>query len=109
MTSRDHVKKVSYDLIGENPLPCAHFAKFTSKKSCGREDRMLFYFVNRTTWLRLMLLCWLEPLTLSNHSVTFDPYISCESGDVTFLFCNMPSRGHISKGKCDLISRNPST
>ena len=49
-----------------------------------------------------------EPLNLSHHFAKFDAYMSCEKGDVTFLFCRVTSSDHEIKETCELVSGKPS-
>ena len=69
VTSRDHVKKVSDDLLGETCLLCHHSAKFVGDRSSRRGDiKFLIRFVIScyNVIIAHLTLGW-EPLTLSNH------------------------------------------
>ena len=45
MTSRDHVRRGSYDLMRERPLPLAITLASLLVESCGRRDRTFIIFL----------------------------------------------------------------
>lgn len=47
--------------------------------------------------------------SLRNHCANFDASRSCESGDKTFLFCQMALRDHMVKATNDLINGTASS
>lgn len=89
--SREHMIKGAHDLVKGRPLTLVNTVPILMLIRLLEVDISRFNFV------------------ILHHVTTFETYSSSESGDLTFLFCQVTPRDHMIKGICDFVSRSPST